>query len=102
MEQPSDGGAVLVVGEVFQPAAAFGHVGGVVGLGRDPSAVRAWREACRWEDAMRPVAVSKGLWSVNRSTYRNQRLGGPYDAAAKCRALLENLRHLADLAQAIP
>ncbi|MFJ2627669.1 exonuclease domain-containing protein [Streptomyces sp. NPDC087532] len=64
---------------------------------RCPSTVRAWLGACRWEDAMRPAAVSKGLWLANRSTYRNQRLGGPYDAAAKCRALIESLRHLASL-----
>ncbi|MFE6022891.1 3'-5' exonuclease [Streptomyces sp. NPDC056441] len=62
---------------------------------RDPSVVRAWLEACRWEDAMRPAAVSKGLWSANRKTYRNQRLGGSYDAEAKCHALLRSLQHLA-------
>ncbi|MFB7211100.1 exonuclease domain-containing protein [Streptomyces sp. NPDC056255] len=62
---------------------------------RCPSTVRAWLGACRWEDAMRPAAVGKGLWLANRSTYRNQRLGGPYDAAAKCRALLERLGYLA-------
>ncbi|MFD4949518.1 hypothetical protein ACFWNT_45320 [Streptomyces sp. NPDC058409] len=62
---------------------------------RDPSMVRAWLEACRWEDAMRPAAVSKGLWSANRRTCRNQRLGGPYDAEVKCHALLRSLQHLA-------
>ncbi|MFP8959023.1 exonuclease domain-containing protein [Streptomyces nanhaiensis] len=59
--------------------------------------VRAWLGRCRWEDAMGPASVAKGLWSAEHGTYRNQRLGGRYDAAAKCRALLENLRQVAGL-----
>ncbi|MBT2526983.1 3'-5' exonuclease [Streptomyces sp. ISL-99] len=65
----------------------------------DASRVRAWLGRSRWEDAMGPAAVAIGLWSADRLRYRNQRLGGPYDAAGKCRALLRCLHHLAGLAE---
>ncbi|MFI5867547.1 hypothetical protein [Streptomyces sp. NPDC051546] len=58
-----------------------------------------WLAGCRWHDAMVPYAVWKGLWSVKRGTYRNQRLGGPHDAVADCRLLLDKLRQVA---QALP
>ncbi|MGW7261165.1 3'-5' exonuclease [Streptomyces sp. NPDC054834] len=61
----------------------------------DVSSVRAWLSRSRWEDAMGPAAVAKGLWSADRAQYRRQRLGGRYDAADKCRALLRHLHHLA-------
>ncbi|MFJ4585142.1 3'-5' exonuclease [Streptomyces echinatus] len=61
----------------------------------DVSLVRAWLDGSRWEDAIRPAAVAKGLWSADGSRYRRQRLGGRYDAADKCRALLRHLHHLA-------
>lgn len=61
----------------------------------DVSAVRAWLAGSRWEDAMAPAAVAAGLWAVDRSQYRCQRLGGRYDAADKCRALLRCLHSLA-------
>ncbi|MGW1658053.1 3'-5' exonuclease [Streptomyces atratus] len=57
--------------------------------------VKAWLDRTRWEDAMGPAAVAEGLWSVDRSRYRRQRLGGCYDAMEKCRALLRRLHHLA-------
>jgi DNA polymerase III epsilon subunit-like protein len=53
-----------------------------------------WLARCRWEDAMVPYAVWRGLWSVKRGTYRNQRLGGPHDAVADCRMLLQKLEHM--------
>ncbi|MEU2793968.1 3'-5' exonuclease [Streptomyces sp. NPDC007100] len=55
----------------------------------------SWLDRVRWEDAMGPVAVAEGLWSVDRCQYRCQRLGGRYDAVDKCRALLRRLHHLA-------
>ncbi|GHE11932.1 3'-5' exonuclease [Streptomyces alanosinicus] len=61
----------------------------------DVSLVRAWLGRSRWEDAMGPAAVAEGLWSVDGSHYRRQRLGGRYDAVDKCRALLRRLHHLA-------
>ncbi|MGW3692046.1 hypothetical protein [Streptomyces sp. NPDC005125] len=41
-----------------------------------PAPAEQWLNGCRWEDAMVPYAVWKGLWSVKRGTYRNQPLGG--------------------------
>ncbi|MEU5205333.1 3'-5' exonuclease [Streptomyces sp. S-9] len=64
----------------------------------DVSSVQAWLRLSRWEDAMAPAAVAAGLWAVDRSQYRRQRLGGCYDAADKCRALLRRLHHLASAA----
>lgn len=61
----------------------------------DVSSVRSWLGRSRWEDAIRPAAVAKGLWSADGSRYCLQRLGGRYDAADKCRALLRHLHHLA-------
>lgn len=63
------------------------------------AAAGQWLARSRWEDAMAPYAVWKGLWSVKRGTYRNQRLGGPHDAVADCRLLLEKL---GQVAQALP
>ncbi|MFJ7105694.1 3'-5' exonuclease [Streptomyces albogriseolus] len=61
----------------------------------DVSSVRVWLGQTRWEDAMGPAAVARGLWSADRLQYRNQRLGGCYDAAEKCRTLLRRLHSLA-------
>ncbi|CAL9676897.1 hypothetical protein SUDANB105_07971 [Streptomyces sp. enrichment culture] len=46
-----------------------------------------WLARVRWEDAMVPCAVWRGLWSVKRSAYRNQLLGRPHDAVADCTLL---------------
>lgn len=64
----------------------------------DASPARAWLGQGRWEDAMGPIAVAEGLWSADRLQYRNQRLGGSYDAIEKCHALLRRLHHLAQSA----
>ncbi|MCY0924225.1 hypothetical protein OS965_40030 [Streptomyces sp. H27-G5] len=56
---------------------------------------QGWLGHCRWEEAMVPYAVWKGLWSVKRGVYRNQRLGGPHNAVADARLLLTTLRTMA-------
>ncbi|MFD5065645.1 exonuclease domain-containing protein, partial [Streptomyces sp. NPDC058394] len=61
----------------------------------DTTVVQEWFARCRWEDAMIPYAVWRGLWSVKRGAYRNQRLGGPHNAAADCRMLLATLKRMA-------
>ncbi|MCY0963333.1 3'-5' exonuclease [Streptomyces sp. H27-H5] len=60
-----------------------------------PVAAGQWLARCRWEDVMEPYAVWKGLWSVKRGAYRNQRLGGSHDAVADCRALLAKTEQMA-------
>ncbi|MGW1625665.1 3'-5' exonuclease [Streptomyces sp. NPDC002172] len=54
-----------------------------------------WLDRCRWEDAMEPYAVWKGLWSVKRGRYRAQKLGGPHDAVEDCRVLLSRVEQMA-------
>ncbi|ALO13671.1 exonuclease [Streptomyces venezuelae] len=56
---------------------------------------RAPLEPRRWEDALGPATVARGMWLADRSLYRRQRLGGGYDAAEKCRGLLRRLHELA-------
>lgn len=53
------------------------------------------RVAVRWEDAMVPYAVWRGLWSVKRGAYRSQPLGGPHDAVADARLLMAKLEQMA-------
>jgi DNA polymerase-3 subunit epsilon len=55
-----------------------------------------WLGPLWWEDAMAPYAVWRGLWSAKRGSYRNQPLGGPHDAVADCKLLLERLREMAN------
>ncbi|MCY0932338.1 3'-5' exonuclease [Streptomyces sp. H27-H1] len=64
------------------------------------AAAEQWLAQCRWEDAMVPYAVWKGLWSAKRGAYRNQRLGGPHDAVADCRLLLAKLEQMTQSAPA--
>ncbi|MEV6576328.1 hypothetical protein [Streptomyces sp. NPDC051577] len=59
------------------------------------AAAQEWLGQCRWEDAMVPYAVWKGLWSVKRGVYRNQRLGGPHHAVADARLLLTTIQTMA-------
>ncbi|MET7759525.1 3'-5' exonuclease [Streptomyces sp. NPDC005389] len=54
-----------------------------------------WLGGCRWDDAMEPYAVWKGLWSVKRGRYRAQKLGGPHNAVEDCRFLLAKVREMA-------
>ncbi|WP_406482737.1 exonuclease domain-containing protein [Streptomyces sp. NBC_01615] len=61
---------------------------------RDTTRARAWLANCAWEDAMRPDAVWKGLWSAHRHTYRYPALGGGYEAIANCRLLLTTLEEM--------
>lgn len=61
----------------------------------DAGAARAWLERSRWHDAMVPYAVWRGLWSVKRGAYRHQPLGGPHDAVADCRTLIDRLQSMA-------
>jgi DNA polymerase-3 subunit epsilon len=61
----------------------------------DTAATAQWLGRVRWQDAMAPYAVWRGLWSVKRGTYRNQPLGGPHDAVADCRLLLAKLEQMA-------
>ncbi|AVI00240.1 3'-5' exonuclease (plasmid) [Streptomyces sp. WAC00288] len=61
----------------------------------DAAAADAWLGRVRWEDAMVPYAVWRGLWSVKRGTYRNQPLGGPHDAVADARLLIAKLEQMA-------
>ncbi|MBK3640116.1 3'-5' exonuclease [Streptomyces sp. MBT33] len=61
----------------------------------DPAAAGQWLGRVRWEDAMVPEAVWRGLWSVKRGAYRNQPLGGPHDAVADCKLLLAKLEQMA-------
>ncbi|MFE9222982.1 3'-5' exonuclease [Streptomyces lavendulae] len=61
----------------------------------DTTAAKRWLACCRWEDAMVPYAVWRGLWSVKRGTYRNQPLGGPHDAAADCKHPLAKIEQMA-------
>lgn len=58
--------------------------------------VKAWMESCRWEDAMVPHAVWRGLWSAKRGAYRNQRLGGPHHASGDCLTLLRVIQQIAE------
>ncbi|MET7458454.1 3'-5' exonuclease [Streptomyces sp. NPDC005574] len=60
-----------------------------------PAEAGQWLARCRWEDAMVPYAVWRGLWSVKRGAYRNQPLGGPHDAVADCKLLLAKLEQMA-------
>jgi DNA polymerase-3 subunit epsilon len=60
----------------------------------EPAAAGQWLARCRWEDAMVPYAVWRGLWSVKRGAYRNQPLGGPHDAVSDALLLLERLREM--------
>ncbi|EPH41026.1 3'-5' exonuclease [Streptomyces aurantiacus] len=53
-----------------------------------------WLDICRWEDAMRPYAAWKGLYSVHRCAYRYQPLGSSYNAVQNCRLLLHTLRQI--------
>lgn len=64
------------------------------------TAAKEWLACCRWEDAMVPYAVWRGLWSVKRGTYRNQPLGGPHDAVADCKHLLAKIKQMAAAAPA--
>jgi DNA polymerase-3 subunit epsilon len=64
------------------------------------AAAGRWLARCRWEDAMVPYAVWKGLWSVKRGAYRNQRLGGPHDAVADCRILIAKTEQMATISSA--
>jgi DNA polymerase-3 subunit epsilon len=66
----------------------------------DAAAADAWLARVRWEDAMVPYAVWRGLWSVKRGAYRNQPLGGPHDAVADCKLLLAKLEQMAATAPA--
>ncbi|MCY0923547.1 MULTISPECIES: 3'-5' exonuclease [unclassified Streptomyces] len=59
------------------------------------AAAARWFTHSRWEDAMVPYAVWKGLWSVKRGAYRNQRLGGSHDAVSDCQALLAKTGQMA-------
>jgi DNA polymerase-3 subunit epsilon len=59
------------------------------------AAAEQWLGQVRWKDAMVPYAVWRGLWSVKRSSYRNQPLGGPHDAAADAKLVFERLEHMA-------
>lgn len=59
------------------------------------AAAGRWLARCRWEDAMVPFSLWKGLWSVKRGAYRNQRLGGPHDAVSDCRVLLAKTEQMA-------
>ncbi|KAF5990737.1 3'-5' exonuclease [Streptomyces sp. WAC00263] len=61
----------------------------------DPAAAGQWLGRIRWEGAMVPYAVWRGLWSVKRGAYRNQPLGGPHDAVADCQLLLAKLEQMA-------
>ncbi|MCP9946025.1 3'-5' exonuclease [Streptomyces somaliensis] len=61
---------------------------------RDATTVERWLARVRWEDAMVPYAVWRGLWSVKRGTYRNQPLGGPHDAVADARVLIAKLEQM--------
>ncbi|AJC62090.1 3'-5' exonuclease [Streptomyces sp. 769] len=54
----------------------------------------AWLQKCTWEDAMRPYAAWKGLWSARYRSYRYQPLGGVYKAVANCRRLLSTMQHI--------
>jgi DNA polymerase-3 subunit epsilon len=60
----------------------------------DATAAEEWLGHIRWEDAMVPYAVWRGLWSIKRGAYRNQPLGGPHDAVADCRLLLAKLEQM--------
>ncbi|MFB7293595.1 3'-5' exonuclease [Actinacidiphila glaucinigra] len=64
----------------------------------DTAAAARWLDRVRWQDAMAPYAVWKGLWSVKRGAYRNQPLGGPHDAIADCCLLLAKIEHMATAA----
>lgn len=66
----------------------------------DPAAAGQWLARIRWEDAMVPYAVWRGLWSVKRGAYRNQPLGGPHDAVADCQLLLAKLEQMGAAAPA--
>lgn len=66
----------------------------------DAAAVDRWLGRIRWEDAMVPYAVWRGLWSVKRGSYRNQPLGAPHDAVADCKLLLAKLEQMAGVARA--
>lgn len=61
----------------------------------DAVAADGWLARVRWEDAMVPYAVWRGLWSVKRGAYRNQALGGPHDAVADARLLMAKLEQMA-------
>ncbi|MEU9056440.1 3'-5' exonuclease [Streptomyces sp. NPDC048384] len=61
----------------------------------DTTAAKEWLARIRWEDAMAPYAVWRGLWSVKHDAYRNQPLGGPHDAVADCKLLLAKLERIA-------
>ncbi|MGG2463810.1 exonuclease domain-containing protein [Streptomyces sp. RGM 3693] len=61
---------------------------------KDHRQVQAWLQKCTWEDAMRPYAAWKGLWSTRHRTYRYQPLGGVYEAVANCRRLLSTMQHI--------
>ncbi|MGW1616766.1 3'-5' exonuclease [Streptomyces sp. NPDC002285] len=59
------------------------------------AAASEWLARVRWQDAMVPYAVWRGLWSAKRGAYRNQPLGGPHDAVADARLLLQRLEQMA-------
>ncbi|MGW0844248.1 3'-5' exonuclease [Streptomyces sp. NPDC002787] len=68
----------------------------------DTAAAEQWLSRVRWEDAMVPYAVWRGLWSVKRGAYRNQPLGGPHDAVEDCKLLLAKLEQMAATVPAPP
>ncbi|WP_030186153.1 hypothetical protein [Streptomyces sp. NRRL S-813] len=60
----------------------------------DAAAADDWLTGCRWEDAMVPYAVWRGVWSVKRGVYRNQPLGRPHVAVADCELLPAKLEQV--------
>jgi DNA polymerase-3 subunit epsilon len=48
----------------------------------------------RWEDAMLPHAVWRGLWSAKYGAYCREPLGGLHSAADNCRLLLAKLEEM--------
>ncbi|WP_159025219.1 3'-5' exonuclease [Streptomyces sp. MUSC 125] len=63
--------------------------------GGNTAAANEWLGRVRWEDAMVPYAVWRGLWSIKRGAYRNQPLDGPHDAVADAKLLFERLEQMA-------
>ncbi len=73
---------------VFERELVRHHDGDAVAAGQ-------WLGRIRWEDAMVPYAVWRGLWSAKRGAYRNQPLGGPHDAVADATLVLSRLAEMA-------
>ncbi|MEY9997853.1 DNA polymerase III epsilon subunit-like protein [Streptomyces sp. V4I8] len=58
------------------------------------AAAQEWLDRLRWEDAMVPRAVWRGLWSAKYGTYCREPLSGLHSTAETCRLLLAALEEM--------